>query len=176
MKKITAALLALLSSAFFTIAYADDQCRSVKGRVVSQVVTEFSDGSACTSPLGICSEGRFSGKLRGKFTFTATGASPYVAIDGVSPDDMFATTGVLSLRPARCKGALVFRDTSVFSFGPDGSFASVVTADPGQSTGSCAAASGRVRIEGIFQLGCIDCRYRGEICGLGRNRADDDDD
>jgi len=167
MKKITLLILTLICSTYLSLAIADDRCRSVQGRVVSEVVTEFSDGSACTSPLGICSEGRFTGKLKGRFTFTATGAAPFATIDGGSPEDMFATTGVLNLGFARCNGALVFRDTSVFSFGPDGFFASVGTADPLLGSGSCAELSGRIRIEGVFDQGCVDCKYRGEICRWG---------
>lgn len=166
MKTIIGALLAAASLAVFSTAIADDDCRSVKGRVVSQVVTEFADGSACTSPLGICSEGRFTGTLKGRFAFTATAALPYASFDAGSPADIFATTGELRLQPKRCHGVLAFRDTSVFSFSPDGYFASIGSADPLLGSGGCAAASGRIRIEGVFQLGCVDCKYRGEICGL----------
>ena len=105
MKSIILVLLAFGLSANSTFLLADDQCKTVKGRVVSQVVTEFSDGSGCDSPIGICSEGKFSGKLKGKFTFTAVGASPYVPmIDPDSPGDIFATTGILNLKPKRCHG------------------------------------------------------------------------
>lgn len=173
MNRMQLLILALAGSAIFSVATAGDDCRSVKGRVVSQVVAEFSDGSPCTSPLGICSEGRFSGNLKGRFTFTAGAAMPFGAVDGSSPGDIFATTGVLHLEPARCRGALAFRDTSVFSFGADGNFASIDTVDPLLGSGRCARASGRIRIEGIFQLGCVDCKYRGEICGLGKTDEDD---
>ena len=171
MKNAMGLMLAVALLANFSPASADDDCRTVKGRVVSQVVTEFSDGSACTSPLGICSEGRFTGTLKGKFAFTAIAGLPYASFDAGSPADIFATTGELKLQPKRCHGVLGFRDTSVFSFSPDGNFASIGTADPLLGSGSCAGATGRIRIEGIFQLGCVDCKYRGEICGL-----DDPDD
>ena len=46
------------------------ECKSVKGRVVSQLLT-----AGCASPVGLCTIGRFSGDVRGEFVFTATSLS-----------------------------------------------------------------------------------------------------
>ena len=156
--------------AAFPAAHASDGCDEVKGRVTSEIVAVFSDGEACPSLLGLCTEGRFTGDLKGKFRFVASTLTPFVALDPTSPLDVAATTGTLDLDVKRyCKGSLSFADTSSFSLGPDGSFAAIDTIVG--TSGECADASGRIRIEGIFMNGCVDCNYRGEVCGV-----DNDDD
>lgn len=174
MKQLNILILVCALSSVATNAIAANDCKSVKGRVTSTVVAIFSSGEPCTSPLGICSEGRFTGKARGSFTFIADSLTPFNVLDPNAQADVAATTGRLELTPKKlCDGSILFRDTSAFALAPDGSFVSIGTVDPVASSGSCAETSGRIRIEGIFMGGCVDCRYRGEICGLG---GDDDDD
>ncbi len=155
----------------FVGATALAECESVKGRVVSTVVTTFSDGTPC---LSLCTEGRFSGDLRGEFRFIATGQYPFALIDPNSPADMLASTGIIELETNKiCEGTLTFADTAAFSIGPDGNVVAIDTIVAGD--GSCSAAAGRIRISGIFQGGCVDCRYVGEVCGVGDEDDDDDD-
>ena len=80
-----------------------------------------------------------------------------------------------------CRGDLVFNDTSAFSvvsISGDGNlgFASLETVDGAASTGRCQDATGRVRIQGLFNNGCVDCKYEGLICGVTVSGNDDDDD
>lgn len=169
---LTAAGLALVVSG----AAASD-CKSVKGRVVSSVVAQFSNGDPCPGPLFLCTEGRFTGRLKGKFRFVAESLTPFGLIETTKPQpNVAATTGVIDLDTRFCDGRLVLDDTSVFSLEPDGSVGSLQTPNSDASTGGCAGASGRLRLEGVFDNGCVDCRYRGEICGVGPLGDDDDDD
>lgn len=141
-------------------------CQQVKGRVTSDLVMTFSDGDACPSPLGLCTEGRYTGPLGGRFRFVASTLTPFVFLDPAAAD-VAATTGVISLRTKFCDGTLAFSDGASFSLGDDGFFASVSTADPLASTGDCAGATGRLRLAGVFDEGCVDCEYEGQICGVG---------
>lgn len=43
------------------------ECQPVTGHISSQLLTE-----GCTSPVGLCTIGRFRSDLRGEFVFTAT--------------------------------------------------------------------------------------------------------
>lgn len=171
-KNAMAALIGMLATV--SVAVAQEDCKQVKGRITSQLVSEFSNHEPCPSPIGLCTEGRFTGRLKGKFTFVASTLTPYAELDPTAPPDVAATTGVIRLRTRLCGGTLVLRDTSTFSLSPEGSFAGLDTADGMHSTGGCSGASGRLRLAGIFQAGCVDCKYEGEICGVG-NRHDDDD-
>lgn len=171
-------LIAIFTGLILTasIAAAADHCETVKGRVTSQMVGVFSNGDLCDSPVGICTEGRMTGKLKGSFRFVAANLAPFDN-GGVTPT-VFATTGVLTASPKYCRGDLVFNDTSAFSvdsISGDGNlgFASLQTLDGAASTGRCEDATGRVRIQGLFNNGCVDCKYEGLICGVTKSEAGD---
>ncbi len=159
-------------------------CKKVKGRVMSSVVLEYSDGTPCPSPL--CTEGRFTGKLKGHIRYFATAAAPYNVLLNPTPavpDTVDASTGVITLTPRRfCEGALIFADTSAFSYDSNpvvsGKFEGIVSAIETvvAGVGGCAGASGRIRLQGVFDNGCVDCRYEGEICLPDSGHGDDDDD
>ncbi len=175
MKLVKSLLLIAVAFGPLATSAAASDCKSVKGRVVSELVAQFSDGTPCASPLGLCTEGRFTGRLKGKFRFIAGSLTPFGLIDLTKPQpNVAATTGVINLETRFCDGTLVLDDTSVFSLDLDGSVGSLQTPNGDASTGGCAGASGRVRLEGVFENGCVDCKYRGEICGVGP--AGDDDD
>ena len=174
---VTLSTLAAIVGAAPVIATADDdECKQVKGRITSELVGEFSDHSSCAdaSPLGLCTEGRFTGRLKGRFQFFAQTLTPYPVLDATSPPDVAATTGTIELSTRFCRGTLVLDDTSAFSLGEDGSVASIETVNGALSDGGCAGASGRLRIEGIFMEGCVDCRYEGEVC-LVEDVGDDEE-
>jgi hypothetical protein len=121
----------------------------------------LSDGSLCAAAPGLfCTTGRFTGGLSGTFDFTATTfdalANPDSALTGTA-----FFTGELVLQTNR--GVLVFKDAGAVAV--DGEvlrFASVLTIIGG--TDALTGATGRIRDEGIFINGCVDCRYRGEVC------------
>lgn len=168
-------MLTLLVLAF--PAAAETDCKEVRGRITSQLVSPpatFSNGDPCTSPLGLCTEGRFTGPLKGRFRFVAETLTPFAALGAAAPLDVAATTGTLELTTRYCHGTLVLLDNSAFSLSADGSVGGIETVDGAASTGGCADASGRLRIEGVFMEGCVDCRYEGEICAVGRGGRDED--
>lgn len=170
-----AGIVALATLAIGAPALAD--CEAVKGRVVSTLVAVYSDGTPCPSPLGLCTEGRFTGDLAGKIRFSASSLTPYAVLDPTSPPDTAATTGVIALETDEiCEGRIVFDDTAAFSLSADGFVVALDTVNPIESEGSCAGATGRIRISGVFQNGCVDCKYVGEICGVGDGDDDSDDD
>ena len=141
-----------------------DACRPADGRLVSQVVPighPLSDGSLCAAAPGLfCTTGRFTGGFAGTFDFTATtfdpSANPDFAVTGAG-----FFTGRLVLHTKR--GVLIFKDAGAIAADGDVvTFASVLTIIEG--TGALTGATGRIRDEGIFINGCVDCRYRGDVC------------
>jgi hypothetical protein len=164
---ISFALAGVTDSAYAT-------CKSAHGRIVSTLVTEFSDGTLCPSLLGLCTEGRFTGTLNGRFRFVATTLTSYADLDPSAPADVAATTGVVTLNSKICSGSIVLEDTSTFSLSPDGSVAGLETIDGTGSTGDCFGATGRLRYMGIFEGGCVDCKYDGEVCVVGKEEEGDD--
>jgi hypothetical protein len=147
-----------------------DRCRSVNGTLASIVVPiggSLSDGTTCAAAPGLfCTTGVMVGDIRGIYDFSAITFDPLANPDfGETGVGIF--TGQLVLRMK--DGTLVFKDAGAFDAipGSRGDFASVLTVV--QGTEALAAATGRLRDEGIFINGCVDCTYRGEIC-LPRRR------
>ena len=167
----------LLNAAVFGLVAtgaAASECKSVKGRVVSEIVTQFSNGDPCPEMSVLCTEGRFTGGLKGRFRFFASTLTPFGMLDAMAPMDVAATTGVISIDTRFCDGTLVLDDTSAFSLSLDGFVGSIQTPNGSMSSGGCNGATGRLRLEGVFMGGCVDCRYKGEICGVGPVGDDDD--
>lgn len=168
---ITIAVLGIVPA-----SHAQSECRTVKGRITSELVEVFSNGEACPSPLGLCTEGRFRGDLKGRFTFVANSLTPFTALDHTAPlelENLAATTGTITLKTKFCDGTLVINDGASFSLGPDGFYASVGIIT--QASGGCIDAVGLLRQQGVFQAGCVDCKYVGEVCGIPGDDDDDDD-
>ena len=161
----TSTFLGLLVAATMIVNAASDarQCQPVEGKANSTIVPQFSNGDLCASPIGLCTEGRFTGAMNGPFVFTASSVTPIAALDPEAPPDMATVTGVLTATPnGLCDGTVTFADTSVFSLSADGSFCTVFTVTG--STGGCQGLTGRVRMQGLFVGGCVDCRYEGQVC------------
>jgi hypothetical protein len=143
-----------------TAVNADATCKTVNGHITSEVVEAFPNGDECP-PLGdlpgLCTVGKFIGGIKGDFRFYATAIIP-------NPDsaEVVSSTGKIELETK--DGTLMLDDASAVSFGADGLFASVQSVDPEESDGDFSGATGRLRAYGVFQGGCVDCDYRGEIC------------
>jgi hypothetical protein len=144
-----------------------DRCRPADGRLVSQVVPigqPLSDGSFCAAAPGLfCTTGRFTGGLAGTFDFTAATFDP-----SANPDSAVTGAGFFTGRLVLHTngGVLIFKDAGALAADGDVlTFASVLTIVEG--TGALTGATGRIRDEGIHINGCVDCRYRGEICAGG---------
>jgi hypothetical protein len=50
------------------VGHAQSKCKPVNGHIVSELLT----GPACTSPVDLCTSGRFIGGINGAFVFIAT--------------------------------------------------------------------------------------------------------
>ena len=152
------------------------RCTKVRGKLSSTIVMQgdqFLDDTTCQAPAGaFCTQGTFTGRLGGFFKFTGLTLAPYSTIDDSSVlfATIAATTGKLELTPTSfCEGTYVTQDASSFSLQEDGYFAGVQRYDEDLSSGngrrSCGKIkSGTVITSGIFQSGCVDCQYEGEIC------------
>ncbi len=124
----------------------------VQGTIVSHVVS----GPSCTSPVALCTAGEFRGAIHGDFAFTATSLVPTA---DTPTTNVALYTGDLVIHGKN--GDLLIKDAGAFSLASDGSVASVSTIVGG--TEQFLGASGHLRIEGIFQNGCVDCQYEGSL-------------
>ncbi len=149
-------LASLLVSVDHTRLALAGECESVRGHITSQILP-----TGCTSPVGLCTVGRFRGDIKGDFVFTASSLKPAANPDFAQTSVAFYT-GDLVLHTE--KGDVVSKDAGAFNVVPNsnGDFGSVQTIIAG--TGDLEGITGRLRTEGVFINGCIDCRYRGEIC------------
>lgn len=155
-KRLLTMSLAAELIACLSVGIAQAECKFVNGHISSEVVSTFSNGDLCSSPIGLCTEGRFIGGLKGDFRFIAQ------TLVLTSTPGVAFTTGDIILTTD--DGTLVFEDTSAFSLEPDGQFGGLETVVEGASTGDYAGATGRIRPSGVFMEGCVACDYRGEIC------------
>lgn len=131
------------------------RCQTFSGHITDQPFA----GAECTSPLGQCSRGRFSGALKGEF----------IAATSFTPSGDTAATGVLSFTADLVlhtkDGDLFLKDAGAFNTTPGGrgEHSTVTTVTGG--TGRWAGASGRLLETGTFTQedgGYSD--YAGEIC------------
>lgn len=152
---LTLVLTLVLLVATVSIGSANNSCKTVNGHISSQLLS-VADG--CESPLGLCTIGRYRGGIQGDFKFVALSASDPIPDTG-SPPVVF-TEGIITLDTEKY-GKLTIKDASAFELNPaDALFGGVQTIIPEESDD----VSGRLRAYGVFQLGCVDCDYRGEIC------------
>jgi hypothetical protein len=97
---VSMAAIALLASC----ARPDDRCAGVG----TTIVTSYTQGPACTSPVGVCTSGSIaSGDLAGTTQFTALTIDP-----GPSPE-LLVYTGDLLITTAT--GTVTFHDTGLLN-------------------------------------------------------------
>jgi hypothetical protein len=133
---------------------AASNCKKVNGKVSLQPVT----GPACTSPIGICGTGLFTGDLKANSEFTGTSLTstvdtPTTGVVVLTADNVFHTdTGDLITKPA-----LVLSTTGA------GDVAVVDTVMGG--TGGWAGATGFIKAIGTLDpTAGGEGAYIGEIC------------
>ena len=138
------------------IGHAQSKCKPVNGHIVSEQLT----GPECTSPVDLCTSGRFIGGINGDFVFIATSLTSHqdTPVTGV-----VHYTGDITISTRH--GDIFDKDAGAFNAIPDstGEVGSVSTITGG--TGRYAGASGRIRIAGTFtpeEGGDND--YQGELC------------
>lgn len=134
---------------------AESHTEFVKGHISSESLT----GPECTSPVGLCTVGRFSGGIQGRFVFTATALTP-------TPDT--PQTGVMhyigDIVIHTKQGDIIIKDSGAFNTLPGGTgdVGSVSTITSG--TGRWARASGHIHIAGTFTpADGGDSDFEGEI-------------
>ena len=135
---------------------AQSRCQRVNGRIISQLLT----GSECTSPVGLCTYGRFIGGIKGDFTLIVQTLTP---TPDTSVTGVLHYTGDITIRTNN--GDIFDKDAGAFNALPNstGDVGAVSTITGG--TGIYAGASGRIRIAGTFTpADGGDSDYEGEVC------------
>jgi hypothetical protein len=157
---ITSVTLMCLSDRSIGQTSAERDTGLVKGHISSELLT----GPECTSPVGLCTKGRFSGDIQGDFVFIANTLTP-------TPDT--ALTGVVhyigDILIHTRKGDIFIKDSGAFNTLPGGTgdVGSVSTITSG--TGRWEGASGHIHIAGTFTpAGGGDSDFEGEISMLKR--------
>ena len=102
--------------------------------------------SLSTSPVGLCTSGRFIGGINGKFVFIATAWSPYQDREGTGvvhyTGDITISTRQVAISSIKSRG---FINPSPAVQGALGAVSTITG-----GTGRYAGASGRIRIAGTF--------------------------
>jgi hypothetical protein len=109
------AAVALVTAALFPASWnrvdASSRSTPVNGHIRSQMVA----GPFCTSPVQLCTAGRFNGGIQGEFEFTATSLTP------TPTAGVFFYTGTIVVHTQRDK--LFCADAGVFNTAGDGELA-----------------------------------------------------
>jgi hypothetical protein len=88
------------------IGHAQSNCKPVKGHIVSELLT----GPECTSPVGLCTSGRFIGGINGKFVFIATSLTTH---QDTSVTDVVHYTGDITISTRH--GDIFDKDAGAFT-------------------------------------------------------------
>ena len=149
-------LSSILSGALSGQAMAQDQrpphCMTVAGKIAPQAVSEN-----CTSPVGICATGKFTGLLK-QLDFVGT---------AVTNTDFSADTNVIVLTGNSVEqakgGNLMTKDTIAYKTDGSNEFSEVDVIVGG--TGAWGGATGTLQVTGTFPpTGVGSGRYRGRVC------------
>lgn len=149
--RIVAAGLALV--VMTGAASAAPECKQVKGKFT---LAPFG-APECTSPVGLCARGSYTGDLKGSSVFIGsslipTADTPTTAVVLLTGDNSITTRG----GTLQTKDAIVLRTTGA------GEFAEVDTLVSG--TGEWAGASGQIIASGTFTAAGGQGQYHGEVC------------
>jgi len=140
-----------------TQAWAAPACRSVQG---SASLTPAPD---CTSPVGICGMGTFTGGLHGEYSSELFTLTPSADTDVTQVVFFTAETTMPAAQVGSWRGQLVLKEAGSFHVAGAGEFAELYSVAGG--TGDFAAATGVLRAVGTF----VDpiggsILYLGQIC------------
>lgn len=156
------ALVALCGAAIFLVGFSDAQadgrCRRVAGALTLLPVV----GPGCTSPVGVCGEGRFSGSLRGGYTSQLTSI---VTTPDTAQTSCVLITGdtVLRARIGRRHGEIVFKDSGAFHTDGEGEFSELFSVVSG--TEDFAGATGVLFVTGRYDFAAGGTGwYQGRLC------------
>lgn len=136
-------------------------CRNVNGHYTEQLAS----AAPCSSPVGVCLEGVFSGAVRGSFTtavetFVPTADAPPIGVA------QFTAGSNFSVRIGRRAGGLVVRNTGAVRTTGAGEIVDLQTIVGG--SGDFAGASGVLTAVGTFSFaGGGRSEYAGTVCVPG---------
>lgn len=149
-----AASLALLVASAAP-SQAASACRDVRGSYV-----EHATGENCTSPVGLCIAGTYSGQVRGDFRGAATSIST-TADTPATGAAVFTSDSTIDATVGGRSGTLIIKNAGVFAAsGPIVDLQTIVG-----GSGGLSGATGALRAEGTFSA--TDgggSRYEGTIC------------
>lgn len=158
-RRVRAALMLTATAALLSAgpAWAEATCHSVQGRF------DIHPPATCTSPVGVCGEGTFTGGLRGGYY------SPFLTI--VPTADTAATGVVLFTAEVTVQasvggwqGELFFKEAGAFNT-VGGEFTELFTVDGQASTGGFAGARGVLAATGsVDSTANGGGTYDGYIC------------
>ncbi|MCI0399317.1 MAG: hypothetical protein L0332_05385 [Chloroflexi bacterium] len=156
--KVRLGAIVLLAFAVLAVAgsgvSAGDGCDKVKGTFTLEPVS----GPTCTSSVGICAAGTYTGDLAGTAFFTGTSLiatvdTPTTSVVFLTGDNLFQTPG----------GQLTTKDAIALQTTGQGKFTELDTVIAG--TGEWAGATGSFRANGTFNTTTGgEGNYLGEIC------------
>jgi hypothetical protein len=137
-------------------AHAQSSCTLVIGHYVEHAVEEN-----CTSPVGLCIAGEYTGVIKGAFDGSATSLVP----TGDTPTTgvlLFTSDSVIHARVKGKEGDLIIKNAGAFNTVGDGDIVDLQRIVGG--TGALAGATGALRASGTFVAGSGESEYIGSIC------------
>ncbi len=142
-----------------TQARADPSCRTVQGSASLNPVP----AADCSSPVGICGEGTFTGGLQGDYSSILFTLTP-TADTAITQVVLFtAETTIPAAQVGHWRGQMVLKEAGSFHVAGAGEFAELYSV--AGSSGDFVAATGVLRAVGTFNDvtggGIV---YQGQIC------------
>ena len=134
------------------------ECRHVHGHFDEQAVAP----PACTSPVGVCTAGSYSGGIRGEFMTTV---SYFNTATPNFPDTfvgLFNADSTIHARVGTRVGDLMIKNAGAFHVAGDGEILDLQTIVGG--TGALTGATGTLVATGTFVSGVGQSEYVGTIC------------
>lgn len=141
-------------------ASADSGCRRVDGSYKERAVA----ATSCPSPVGLCLEGQYEGKIKGMFASTATSLTPTADTTPTTGIVTFTGDSVIHATIDGKTGDLLVKNTGVFQTTGDGNILDMQYITGG--TKDFSGASGVIRASGMFNpaTGMGESEYVGMVC------------
>jgi hypothetical protein len=157
-KRTAPVVLAMVALAMASTNANAQSCQSVSGHYVEQAVQE-----GCTSPLGLCIAGEYSGVIKGAFEGIATSLIP-TADTPTTGILLFTSDSVIHAQVISKEGDLLIKNAGVFRTTGDGEILDLQVITGG--TGQLAGATGVLQASGTFdsESGTGQSTYVGNIC------------
>lgn len=155
LRRVAPSMLLALGAIAAVPTHAD--CRKVNGHYTEQALA-----AGCTSPVGVCLQGSYSGVIQGSFATTVDNFVPNADMPPV-PFALFTADSVLGVRIAGREGTLLVRNGGAVRLEASGEIVDLQTVVGG--TGDLAGASGVMTAVGTFSFSDGGrSEYGGQIC------------